>query len=129
MIWKLPRCPLLPPCRTSVTVYGSGEARADFHCLSQNVSCLEVWTKYVNPLPCFPFRHGLWRNVTSPKKVYCFILLFCLDSMNRSYQIRLAWVDFNVFIIVSVGHCTAATPSSPHNNHNHKLHHHHHDKT
>ena len=59
-----------------------------------------------NPLPLSDIAY----SIMSTKKD--FFSTFCLHSIICFYEIRLAWVDFNVFIIVSVGHSdNSGTPS------------------
>ena len=107
-IWSCPagaRCPG-PQYQTSVTVYGirGGPGVTFTVCQAKCfVSQPNSWTEY--DTPSSPFRHGLWQNVNKQKSDVFF--LFCLDSILCFHNIRLAWVDFNVFIIVWV----CGTPS------------------
>ena len=108
-IWKLPcRC-RVRNSRQVLLFMGSGEGQGWLSLsVKQNVSCLRPWTKYEKTL--FPFPTLLTALDTSIKRI--FFYFFCLHSMICFYEIRLAWVDFNVFIIVSVGHSdNSGTPS------------------
>ena len=109
-IWKLPPGRAGAPVPAAISdkcycLWDQGRAEGDFHCLSnqkRNVSCLyqhNSWTKYEAPsLPTWPTA----QNVNT-KEVFT-VFLFDWIPYFVFYQVRLAWVDSNVFIIVSVGH-------------------------
>ena len=106
-IWKLPCQCRVRNSRQVLLFMGSGEGQGWLSLsVKQNVSCLRPWTKYEKPSS--PFRHCLQHYVNKKG----FFSTFCLHSIICFYEIRLAWVDFNVFIIVSVGHSdNSGTPS------------------
>ena len=87
-------------------LWDQGRAEGDFHCLSKAKCFMSVSTKILDKiwgtlLPSLP----TWptaQNVNT-KEVFT-VFLFDWIPYFVFYQVRLAWVDSNVFIIVSVGH-------------------------
>ena len=88
-------------------LWDQGRSGGDFHCLFR-VSCLSqtLGQNMKHPLPRSDMAYG----IMSIHKKVMFFSFFCLDSTVCFHNIRLAWVDFNVFIIVSVCH-NSGTPS------------------